>query len=384
MGNTAIPPGSAAFFVSAGEQSGDTHGSELMKEIKRQSGERDIKFCGLGGSLMLAEGQEQLYGVRDLAAVGLTEVLRKYSFFKKAIKDCAEFIRANDPDVVVLIDYPGFNIRLAREIRKFYKKKILYYISPQLWAWHESRVHKIKKYVDKMLVVFPFEVDFYKKHGVDAVFVGHPLTTKIKNFLDKDPHERSNNNDSKVITFLPGSRKEEIRNHLPVLAEVLKRLSERYNIHANLCIAPGTKSVYDEFSEITGKFNLTDDNLYGLIRNSDLVLTKAGTSTMECALIGTPHLIFYKTSALNYHLLKPFVKVKNLGIINILTSKNIIKEFIQSDFTVQNLFNESDKILSSESYSREISNELRKVWDILGDKNASENAAVYVRGAAGI
>lgn len=384
MIDKAIPPDPASIFIAAGEQSGDMHGAELIKELKRQTGSYKVSFRGLGGSLMRAEGQKQIYGVKDLAAVGLTEVIKKYTFFKKAIKDCAEFIRSNDPEAVVLIDYPGFNIRLAREIRKFYKKKVFYYISPQLWAWHESRVQKIKKYVDKMLVVFPFEVEFYKKHGIDAVFVGHPLTLKIKNFLEKNPRKRINRDSTKVITFLPGSRKEEIRNHLPVLAEVLNRLSEKYNIKANLCVAPGMCGVYDEFSNITPGFNLTSDNLYGLIRDSDLVLTKAGTSTMECALIGTPHLIFYKTSLLNYHLLKPFVKVNNLGIANILTNKNIIKEFIQNDFTAENLFTESDKILSSKQYSEEISQELGIVWQILGDKNASKNAARYVKEAAGI
>jgi lipid-A-disaccharide synthase len=376
--------GSASVFIVAGEQSGDAHGSGLIKEIKEQSPAVKINFYGLGGSLMKKAGQMQLYGIEDLAAVGLSEVLKKYSFFKKVINECAEFIRTNNPDVVILIDYPGFNIRLAQKIRKFYGKKILYYISPQLWAWHESRVQKIRKYVDKMLVVFPFEVEFYKKHGIDAVFVGHPLTQKIKEFLAGNPRNTKPGGNNKTVTFLPGSRKEEIRNHMPVLAAVLEKLSGKYNITANLCVAPGMDKVYDKLSGITSQFNLTHDNIYSLILNSDLVLTKAGTSTMECALLGTPHLIFYKTSMMNYHLLKPFVKVNNLGIINILAGKTVVKEFIQNDFTADNLFEESDKILSSKHYSEKISRELEVVWEILGDKNASNNAAKIVKETTGI
>lgn len=376
--------GSASVFIVAGEQSGDAHGSGLIKEIKEQSPAVKINFYGLGGSIMKNAGQIQLYGIEDLAAVGISEVLKKYSFFKKVINQCAEFIRTNNPDIVILIDYPGFNIRLAQKIRKFYRKKILYYISPQLWAWHESRVQKIRKYIDKMIVVFPFEVDFYSKHGIDAVFVGHPLTQKIKKFLAGNPRNTKLVGNNKTITFLPGSRKEEIRNHMPVLAAVLEKLSRKYSLTANLCVAPGMDKVYDELSGITSQFNLTHDNIYSLILNSDLVLTKAGTSTMECALLGTPHLIFYKTSMMNYHLLKPFVKVNNLGIINILAGKTVVKEFIQNDFTADNLFEESDKILSSNPYSEKISRELEAVWEILGDKNASQIAAKIVKETAGI
>jgi len=147
-------------FISAGEQSGDMHASSVMKELSRLSPTK-LSFNGLGGDLMQAEGLNVMYHVRDLATVGFVDVIKKYSFFKKAIRDASDYIKLNSPDVVILVDYPGFNLRLAEEIRSFYKKKIIYYISPQLWAWHEKRVFKIKKLIDHMLVVFPFEVDFY-------------------------------------------------------------------------------------------------------------------------------------------------------------------------------------------------------------------------------
>lgn len=158
-----------------------------MQQLKVQMPDANVKFYGLGGDMMTAAGLDPLYHVRDLATVGFTDVIKKYGFFKNAIKESAEFIKQKNPDVVILVDYPGFNIRLAESIRKFYTKKIIYYISPQLWAWHESRVNKIRKYVDLMLVVFPFEVDFYGKHGVKAEFVGHPLVKKIKEFRESNP-----------------------------------------------------------------------------------------------------------------------------------------------------------------------------------------------------
>ncbi|MBE2227945.1 MAG: lipid-A-disaccharide synthase, partial [Ignavibacteria bacterium] len=189
-------------FISAGEQSGDMHASSLMKELNRLS-ETPLSFSGLGGEMMKAEGLEPMYHVKDLATVGFVDVLKKYSFFKKAIRDASDFIRLNSPEVVILVDYPGFNLRLAEEIRGFYKKKIIYYISPQLWAWHEKRVFKIKKYIDLMLVVFPFEVDFYSRYNVYAEFTGHPLVKRIDEYISSHPVKPR---DKKTITILPGSR----------------------------------------------------------------------------------------------------------------------------------------------------------------------------------
>ncbi len=372
------PKSSKSVFISAGEQSGDLHGSGLMREIKAQS-DNNIVFNGLGGDLMKAEGLNELYHIKDLATVGFTDVIKKYPFFKKVIADCVEFIRESSPDVVILIDYPGFNIRLAEELKKFYTGKIIYYISPQLWAWHEKRVHKIKKYVDKMLVVFPFEVEFYEKFGVNAEYVGHPLTARIKKFLDENPKKKNTQPDKKVITILPGSRKDEIKYHMPVLIETVNLLKKEFNLEVNISKAPSlNERIFSEFENIK-EYNLTTENVYNLILNSDLVLTKAGTSTMECSLIGTPYLIFYKTFPLNYYILKPIVKIDNLGIANILSKENIVCEFIQKDFTAENLAKEAREILTNESYQDKMKENLKKIWDILGNENASYNAARIIK-----
>lgn len=380
------PVNKRSVFISAGEQSGDMHASALIKELIKQSPAITINFNGLGGDMMIAQGLNSLYHIKDLATVGFIDVIKKYSFFKKAINDSADFIKENPPDVVILVDYPGFNLRLAEEIRKFYNKKIIYYISPQLWAWHEKRIFKVKKYIDLMLVVFPFEVDFYNKYGVKAEFTGHPLISRIKDFINDNPKTLRNNVNKNVITVLPGSRKDEIKYHLPVLIEALELLKQQINtdIEVNISIAPGLKNYFGEFKNRLTNYNLSEEKPYKLILNSDLVMTKAGTSTMECTLIGTPYLIFYKIFPLNYYLLKPIVKVDKLGIANILLKRDAVKEFIQNDFTPQNIAVEAVKILTDKVYRDEMINNLNKVWDILGSKEASENAAHVIKQTAGI
>jgi len=372
---------SISVFISAGEQSGDLHSSALMKAIKLLLPGKNIRFNGLGGDMMISEGLNALYHVKDLATVGFTDVIKKYSFFKKAIRQSAEFIKNNNPDAVILVDYPGFNLRLAEEIRSYYDKKIIYYISPQLWAWHEKRVFKVKKYIDLMLVLFPFEVDFYSKYNVKAEFTGHPLVKRINEFINSNPKKELN---KKTITVLPGSRKDEVKKHMPVLIDAIKVIRENIDVDVNISIAPGLENVFKEFRDKLKDCNLTNENTYSLVLNSDLVLTKAGTSTMECALLGTPYLIFYKTFPLNYYLLKPIVKVDKLGIVNILLGEDVVKEYIQNDFTAENLCRESLKLLKDKSYREKMIDSFKKAAEILGSKDASMEAANLIINSAGL
>jgi lipid-A-disaccharide synthase len=370
-------------FISAGELSGDLHGSDLMKELITQTPEYRLNFYGLGGEKMKSLGLNALYNVKELATVGFTDVVRKYGFFKKAINDCVKFIGENNPDTVVLIDYPGFNIRLAEKIRNFYTNKIIYYISPQVWAWREKRVEKIKKCIDKMLVVFPFEVEFYGRFGVDAEFVGHPLIKKIREFLAEYQTKSKMFGGEKIITVLPGSRKIEIKNHLPVIFRMLDQLKKEFDVKVNISKAPSvSEEVYKEFSSENKKYNLTGENVYKLVLNSDVVLTKAGTSSLECALIGTPHLIFYKTFPVNYFLLKPIVKVNYLGIVNILTREKIVNEFIQNEFNPEKILFEIKQILTSTHYREIMASKFRQVWELLGNKDASGSAAGIIKDIA--
>jgi lipid-A-disaccharide synthase len=367
---------SFSFFISAGEQSGDLHASELIKEIKKLLPEEMAQFSGLGGDLMKGEGVKLLYHINELSAIGYIDVLKKYFHFKNVLNDCVEFVKSNSINAVILVDYPGFNLRFAKALRKFYKGKIIYYISPQLWAWHEKRVLKIKRYVDKMLVVFPFEVEFYSKYGIDVVYVGHPLVKRIKKFLKDNPREKKIFGGAKTLTILPGSRKAEIENHLHVLLKTAAQLKKEFDLQVNISrVKSAGDEIFNKFNDELKGFNLTSENVYKLILNSDVVFTKSGTSTVECALIGTPFLIFYRTFLLNYILLKPVVKIDRLGMVNILAREMVVKELIQKDFTEDNLLFEARRILTDEHYKNQVSEKLNRIWDILGTEDASQNAA---------
>lgn len=365
-------------FISAGEQSGDMHASSLIREIKKLSS-GEIEFSGLGGEMMKLESVNILYHINELSAIGFIDVFKKYRFFKKVLKSCVEYVKNNNIDIVVLVDYPGFNLRLAEELRKFYNKKIIYYISPQLWAWHEKRVLKIKKYIDKMLVVFPFETDFYNRFGVESIYVGHPLVRRIRQFIEANKKEKKVYGGQKILTILPGSRKNEIKNHFPVLIKTANQLKKEFDIKINISKASGAgKETFREFEDDLKNLNLSSENVYKLIQKADVVLAKAGTSALECALIGTPYAIFYRTSRLNYYILRPIVKVDKLGIVNILSGESIIKEFIQNDFTHDNLLLEVRRILTDEHYKEQIKEKLSRIWNMLGTEDASLNAAKII------
>ena len=369
---------SRKIFISAGDQSGDLHASSVIHEIKKlYSG--SIEFSGLGGEMMKQENAELLYHINELSTIGFIDVVKKYRFFKKVLKNCIGYIKNNNIDIVVLIDYPGFNLRLAEELRKFYDKKIICYISPQLWAWHEKRVLKIRKYIDKILVVFPVETDFYNKFGIDSTYVGHPLVKRIKHFLEENPKEKKIYGEQKILTILPGSRKDEIKNHLPVLIKTAAQLKKEFNIRVNISKASGAgNETFSLFKNELKAFNISTENVYKLILDADLVLTKAGTSTLECGLIGTPYAIFYRTFPLNYYLLKPVVKVDKLGIVNILFGETVVNEFVQNEFTPDNLLLEARRILTDEHYKEQIKEKLGLLWKLLGTEDASYNAAKII------
>jgi len=367
------------FFISSGEQSGEAYGADLIEELRKQVPDKLLHFWGLGGSSMEKSRVKLLYHTNELSTIGFLDVVKKINFFRKVLKDSLDCVWEIKPDCVVLIDYPGFNLKFAEKLRDFYTGKIIYYISPQLWAWHEKRVNIIKKYIDKVIVVFPFEIDFYQKYNIDAVYAGHPLIKRIGKFLEENEKKRKIFGDEKVVTFLPGSRKDEINHHLPVLLDVAEQLTKEFDMTINISRSSGVdKSIFKKFGNRLGKFILSDENVYSLMLNSDLVLTKAGTSTVECALIGVPFAIFYKTFPLNYYLLKPIVKVDKLGMVNILAKKNIIKEFVQKDFNPLNLLLEARKILTEINYRIKIIGELKEIQDILGSQDASSNAAKII------
>lgn len=365
-------------FIIAGETSGDMHAASLIREIKNLNPQ--TLFTGIGGTEMEKENVKLLIRMNDINFMGFSAVVLNLKTIKAALNKCEEFIKSSNPEIVILVDYPGFNLKLISSIRKFYKGKIIYYISPQLWAWHKSRVKIIKKHVDLMIVVFPFEVDFYEKEEVQAEFVGHPLVKRMETFLKNNPKESS---DKIQISILPGSRKDEIDRMLPVLCETGKKFKENYDCEVNILCSPNfSESYYKKFVK-NYDFNLIYDKgnsglNYKTILNSDFVITKSGTSTIECALIGTPFCVVYKAGRLNYEIGKRLIRIDNIAMVNILSEKKIVKEFLQNDVIPEEIFKEGKLILSDEKYRNEMLDNFSKLRKILTESDASVNAAKLI------
>lgn len=365
-------------FIVSGEASGDMHASSLIKELKKLNA--NIAFEGIGGPESEKAGTELLFGIKDVNFIGFSSVILNIKKIKSILRECEEKIRSVMPDAVILVDYPGFNLKLISNIRKFYDGKIIYYISPQLWAWHKSRIKIIKKYVDLMIVVFPFEVDFYDREGVKAEFVGHPLVKKIDDFLKRN---RKTDSDKIRISILPGSRKDEIDRMLPVLLETGNKFLEEFDCEINILCSPNFKESFYRGLLKDYNFNLIYDRNnsemnYKTILNSDLVITKSGTSTIECALIGTPFCVVYKTGKINYSIGKRLIRIDNIAMVNILSGKKIVKEFLQEEVNPGNLFKEGKDILTRKEYRENMISDFRNLRRILTEKDASANAAKLI------
>ena len=365
-------------FIVAGEASGDMHAASLIRELKSLNNK--ILFTGIGGPETKNEGAELLYGIKDVNFIGFSSVILNLKKIKSILLECEDKIKADNPEAVILVDYPGFNLKLITNIRKFYKGKIIYYISPQLWAWHKSRVKIINKFVDLMIVVFPFEVDFYEREGITAEFVGHPLVKRIDDFLIKN---EKTNSDKIRISILPGSRKDEIDRMLPVLLETGNKFLKKFDCEINILCSPNFSETYYRSFLKDFNFNLiydkdNSDLNYFTILNSDLVITKSGTSTIECALIGTPFCVVYRTGKLNYEIGKRLIRIKNIAMVNILSGKEIVKEFLQEEVNPENLFKEGSAILTDKVYCERMKADFRKLREILTEKDASANAAKLI------
>ena len=317
-------------LVVAGEASGDLHGAGLLKELKKIN--PDLDFFGMGGDKMKNEGLKILYHINQVSFMGLFEILSHLSFLRRVFKDMTKQIDSNKPDLAILIDYSGFNLRLAKKLKQK-NIPIVYYISPQVWAWRKNRVHKIKKYVNKMIVFFPFEVDFYKNKGVKVELVGHPLVNLAKPVLQKEEFLKKIQaaSDQTIIGLLPGSREQEIKKILPVMLEACQGLKRKIkDMKVIIGLAPTINkelvlSQVNQNSDVKVLENLT----YDVMKYSDLLLVTSGTATVESALMETPMLVIYKTNFLTYFLAKLLVKVPYISMVNLIAQKKIVPEFIQ-------------------------------------------------------
>ncbi|QAR31495.1 lipid-A-disaccharide synthase [Ornithobacterium rhinotracheale] len=350
------------YYIIAGEASGDLHAANLIKEIKKR--DPKAEFRAWGGDLVQAQGATLVKHYRDLDFMGFIEVVMNLKTILKNIQLCKQDLKAWQPEEVILVDYPGFNLKIAAYAKKL-GIKVIYYISPQVWAWKSGRVHTIKKYVDQMLVILPFEQDFYKKYNYQTHFVGHPLLDAI---AQKRPSElqdfkqRWGLDERRIIALLPGSRKQEIKVKLPIMLSVVKDFPEYQFVVAG---APSqARSLYEPYLNHNVKW--VGNETYALLQHAHAALVTSGTATLETALLGVPEVVCYKGSRISYEIGKRLVKnIKYISLVNLIMNREVVKELIQQDLNEANLKRELTKILSGEA-REQILADYKNLHTILG------------------
>lgn len=363
-------------MIIAGEASGDQHGAHLVDELKKS--DPSLTFSGIGGQMMKESGVAIDYDLTKIAIIGFLEVLKHYLTFRKAFYGIIKKVKERKPQAVVLIDYPGFNLRLAKKLRGL-GVKIIYYISPQVWAWKKNRVYFIKKHIDRMLVIFQFEKAFYAKHGVDVEFVGHPLIDEIKiGFSKQEILSILGLHDYKLtIGLLPGSRPKEIERHLPVMIEAARILLRKYPMTQFVIVKAPTieEKTLEAYIPPDMKISIWAENPYDGISACDLCMVCSGTATLETAILNKPMVVVYITSWITYTLAKKLVKIPNIGLVNVVADKQIVPECIQQDATGAKIAKELEAIMINEPRILDIKDELFKVKESLGGGGASQRAA---------
>ncbi len=368
--------GNKNLMVIAGEVSGDLHGSSLVRELKRL--DKNLNIYGIGGDRMKAEGMALIYHINKMAFLGFAEVVKHLPFIKRVQRDLIEIIKEKKIKNVILIDYPGFNLNFAKKLKAL-SINVTYYISPQVWAWGAGRVKKIKKLVSKMIVVFPFEEKFYKDSGVDVEFVGHPLLERINEykFLSKEElFKKFNLDESKeILLILPGSRLHEVEKIFPESIKAAEKIGGEFNLQIITAGSPNiSEEIYNNLSNKKDNKIITGYT-YDLMKYSKLGIIKSGTSTLESALFKLPMVIVYKTGFITYLIGKNLVKVKNIGMANIIAGEKVVPELIQNEANAEAIYLECKKILSNESLYNSVKQKLSKVKEKLGSEGASQKAA---------
>lgn len=357
------------YYLIAGEASGDLHGSNLIRELQRLDTAAEMRCWG--GDKMEATGATIVKHYRDLAFMGFVEVLKNLGTILRNIDLCKKDIEAWQPDVLILIDYPGFNLRIAKWAKEK-GLKVIYYISPQVWAWKANRVKSMKQCIDKMLCILPFEKKYYKdKWNWDVEYVGHPLVQVVDDFIathQQDPPTRP------VIALLPGSRKQEILKKLPIMLEVTKDFPGYHFIVAK---APGLEeSFYNELLAPYKNVSWVVNQTYDLLCRSTAALVTSGTATLETALFGVPEVICYKGNSISYQIAKRLIKIRFIGLVNLIMDKEVVKELIQDDLTPAKLRYELHELLSNHERIKKVKEDYSALKQLLSQGgHASANAA---------
>lgn len=363
----------------AGEPSGDIHGAILVNSLKKMND--NLEYYGVGGSKLEEEGVSLLYNYSKFSTMGFVEPLLKFLFYQKVLRKIIEFIKENEIFAVILIDFPGFNLLLAERIKKI-DIKVLYYISPQIWAWHYSRIKRVKKFVDAIIVLYPFEEELYRKEGIKSFFVGNPLVDivndkiKIGKEVEVDPTVL-------CIGVLPGSRISEAKRHLQPLLDAARLLRERYacsflipvlNDEAGNLVEKKLENISHNKIDI----QIIYDNTCRVIEKSDILIVSSGTVTLETAILKKPIVVIYKVGFLSELIARMVIKVENIALVNIIAGKKICPELLQRDVSGKKIYNEISKILDNKWLYNDMIEEMKKVSDKLGKTGAVKRIAEVI------
>jgi lipid-A-disaccharide synthase len=374
------------YYIIAGEASGDLHGSNLIRELRRQDPTTTVRCWG--GDLMQQAGGDLVKHYKDIAFMGFTEVLMNLRSIFRNLDFCKQDIRTYRPDAIILIDYPGFNMRIAKWAHQTRERahqpargahqpppRVIYYISPQVWAWKEGRVRQIRETIDKMLVILPFEKAFYAKWNYDVEYVGHPLVEIIDSFR-ASPHQILQTS-KPIIALLPGSRKQEIEKKLPIMLEASRYFPDCQFVVAQ---APGQEpAFYDRLSASYPNVSSIRNETYALLSQARAACVTSGTATLETALFGVPEIVCYKGSAVSYQIARRLIKVKFISLVNLIMDKPVVKELIQDELTPDNLRRELEELLHNDVRRQQLSEDYLELHALLSQGgHASANAAASI------
>lgn len=365
-------------FILAGEISGDTHGAGLMRALQERDG--SIEFLGFGGPRMRqAGGEKMLDWVEEAGVLGLWEVLKMYGWFKQKMAEAIQTVDAEKPGAVVLIDYPGFNLRLAKALRESgYAGQIIYYISPQVWAWKKGRIKTMARLLDLMICIFPFEKELYERSGLRTVFAGHPMVDRVKTFARRWPREAG------LVGFFPGSRANEVRKLFPVMMAAAT-LIQKQQPNARFAVSAANENLAHLMRGMVRASGMPEagrwietGSVYDLMQRAEVGVVASGTATLEAACFGLPYLLVYKVNPLTYVVGKAVVRIKHLGIVNILAGETVVQEMIQDRFEPDALAREVLHLLQDETARGALATRLGQVVATLGEGGAYGRAAEAV------
>ena len=367
-------------MLLAGEASGDAHGAEVVEAMKALN--PNVRFSGMGSQELKRVGVDVFFDSASIAVVGIIEVLKHWGEIKQAMELVKNKLETTRPDLLVLIDYPEFNLKMARHAKSL-GIRVLFYISPQVWAWRPKRIHKIGRAIDHMAVLFRFETEYYERAHIPVTFVGHPLVDKVKTSpqLDQLKSRLNIDDQQKVIGLFPGSRRSEISRLLPLMLETAADMQRQDN---NLIFVLPVAATLDYESirsscEQSGiDIRLTRDNIYDVISECDAIVSCSGTVTLEIALLGIPLCIVYRMSWLSYQIMSRLITIPHIGLANIVANQHIVREFLQDDASSQNISNELFRLLNDSTYREQVKTGLQEVRKNLGKGEGSKHMAELI------